>query len=138
MKHIIVVIGVMLTVLTCLTSCEGKKHEQQESETSIQQPKSNNPNGNNNDVKKTFSTNKGTFDLDKALNHAYTLGYQNGVTDKNNSMPSRARQRDIDDYKGLWVMLYGIPTSTEEAEKAYKACREKYLKGLDEAFYATD
>jgi len=86
---------------------------------------------------RTFTTNMGTFDYDKALNAAYTNGYDAGLFAKKQGTRFNAKEQYYNEaksgYEGQWVYSFGVPTSTE-AKDAFEACQKQYIKGLDEAF----
>ena len=149
MKQLATIAGIGLALAVYLTSCggnnqtlptseleeriqqlekENEKIKKEAEETSFRQKKKS----------RTFTTNLRTVDYDKALNYAYTLGYEHGSGARTNPMPSYRYEKDMENYKGLWTSLYGVPTSTSEAQEAYKACRERYIKGYNEAFYETN
>ncbi|RUL59829.1 hypothetical protein [Prevotella koreensis] len=146
-------------VVACLASCGGNNQSQQSSdlerreaelkkrEDSLriveqQQTEQRRKQKENTQVKqdvtpqtRTFTTNKSTFDYEEALNYCYTIGYKDGSSSKVHSNPEWSRQIDIKDFEAVWVYLYGVPTSTDEAKEAYDACFEKYMQGHNEAFY---
>ncbi len=82
---------------------------------------------------KTFTTSKGTFLLDEAINWSYEFGFEQGTSDQSNSYPSYAYDTSKGMFKSIWIARYGVP-STPDAEEAFKTCRDNFNKGLDEGF----
>ncbi len=137
--------GLFLAVALCLASCGNNNQAKQNSELKtedaelqerIKQLEDENAKLKQNATPavKTFTTNKGTFNYDEALNYCYTIGYKDGSSARVNSSPQYIRERDMEGFESTWTCLYGVPTSTEEAREAYKACFEKYKQGHNEAF----
>ncbi len=82
---------------------------------------------------KTFTTSRGTFLLDKAINWSYEYGFGEGTSAKSSTFPSDAYDWSKGLFKTIWIDIYGVP-STPDAEEAFKTCRDNFNKGLDEGF----
>lgn len=88
----------------------------------------------------TFTTAKGTFNIEKALNRMYEEGVPDGTGKKSlhdripSSFPKSKMRKEAEKFfKQKWVIYYGMPDN-DEAQAVYEKAREQYLKGFDDGW----
>ena len=88
----------------------------------------------------TFTTQKGTFNIQNVLNRMYDEGVSDGTGKKSlhdkipSSFPKSKMRKDAEkDFKQKWVIYYGMPDN-DEAKAVYEKAREQFMKGFEDGW----
>ena len=81
---------------------------------------------------RTFTTSKGTYDKEKAIEYFYNFAADLGAGDQKYHYHFNGNGTD-EDYKNLFVWNYGMPTN-DKAKSVYDEGLKAYKKGYEDGF----
>ena len=85
--------------------------------------------------KLSFTTSKGTFDIEKTIDECYNFGVNQGSLDRSVTYPVYHSDGDGTEkgFKFHWSNNYGIPNN-ETAKDVYNRALKKYIQGYDDGW----